>query len=511
MRHRTSLAIGLLALLVAGPAAANGRFPTAQHVVLGAGAASGTVLLRTTFGLVVSDDGAATFRYLCEDALGYPGGSFDPPVSLTTDGSIAVGLYNGAVTVAPDRCSFPRTATLEGQFIADLDSDPTGRIVVACTATGFTDDLNHVFRSEDSGATFLRLGPGVKGTLFETVELAATRDTRLYATALQLTPRRVIVYRSDDGGATLVDLSSFPQGDSLGAFVSAVDPLDPDVVYVRVLVGSAAADGGSARVTALLRSRDAGATWAELVRSKGEMLGFAISGDGKTLWYGGPDDGLVRSTDRGATWTHLGDARVQCLRWGAGRLYVCGQNERDHFALADSCDDGATLHPLLGFSSIAGVFTCPASSPEASQCPTRFATVQALFPAGDLPLEPLCTTSLDAGPPDALPDVRVDAPRDTALADVAIEDVVDARSADAGGALDSRPDDTAFGDSGGADAGATEGAAAGCGCSLPASCDDGAAGASLAIAAVALIAAGRRVSMRGVDPGGGSRRRESDA
>ena len=401
MLHRHRLLFALLACmaaLITARASANGRFPTAQHVLVGPGTRSDTIVLRATFGLIISDDGGKTFRYVCEDAMGYGGSSFDPAVGLDGSGRMFVGLFDGAVLVDVDRCGAARTPTLEKQFVSDVDTNVKGDVVAVSTATGFVDDRNYVWRSTDSGGTFTRLGTGVLGVQFDTLELADTNDLRLYATALQLSPRRIIVYRSDDGGATLVDLTSFPQPDAIGAYVAAVDPVRADTVYVRTIVAKVPGPG---RQTALFRTDDAGLTWKEVVRTTGLMTGFAISGDGETLWIGGLDkaDGLQRSTDRGATWRRLGDTSVQCLRWHADVLYVCASNEIDHYALGRSCDQGVTIHPLLGLTSIAGVFACPASSLETTTCPGRLDAIRPQFPTGDRPREEDCTsTRPDAGP-----------------------------------------------------------------------------------------------------------------
>jgi hypothetical protein len=426
------LAIACVLASLPATATANGRFPTAQHVLIGPGTTSDTIVLRTTFGLVISDDRGKTFRYVCEEAMGYGGAAFDPAIGLDGTSRMLVGLYDGAIRLSPDRCDGPGVPTLAGQFVSDVDTNVPGDVMAVSTATGFTADRNYIFRSIDSGATFTRLGPGELGVQFATLELADTDDRRLYATALQLVPRRVVVYRSDDGGETLVDLTSFPAPDSIGAYVAAIDPKKPDTVYVRTIV---AKTPGPGRQTVLHRTDDAGLTWTEVGRTNDLMTGFAISGDGTTLWMGGtdPSDGLQRSTDRGATWKRIADTKVQCLRWHEGVLYVCATNEVDHYALGRSCDDGDTIHPLLGFSSIAGVFPCPASSKETTACPSRLDAIRLQFPVGDRPVEECGTTTIDAGLdtsindaaddaetasplPDALPDVDASVPNDTAIA-----------------------------------------------------------------------------------------------
>jgi hypothetical protein len=179
---------------------------------------------------------------------------------------------------------------------------------------------------------------------------------------------------------------------------------------VRVLAESPPVDGGApGRQTILLRSTDGGTTFVELARSRGVMLGFAY--DGKTLFFGGPDDGLQRSTDAGKTWTRVSDTKVRCLRMHKGTLWICGTEETDGFALARSSDNAATITPVLQFGRIKGPPACDVASIVGAECPTRWAAVRDKFPP---------VTELDAGVVDAavdsgaaVPDATIDASEST--------------------------------------------------------------------------------------------------
>lgn len=69
-RARVSLAAlaSLAAVALGGTAHANGRFPTAQQVVVGAGEHARRVTFRVTFGPLVSDAGAWSLQWRCEEA-----------------------------------------------------------------------------------------------------------------------------------------------------------------------------------------------------------------------------------------------------------------------------------------------------------------------------------------------------------------------------------------------------------------------------------------------------------
>jgi len=400
--------LGLSLILATTSAHANGRFPAAQYVLAGPGMASTTIVLRATFGVLVSDDSGKSFRYVCEDAMGYGGAAFDPALALDSTGRAIVGLYDGMSTISKDRCSFPRVTSFAGEFVTDLDQSGTGDVIVGVTSTGWVDRKNYVWRSTDSGNTFTAMGGGLLGVQLGTVELARSNLSRLYATGLQLVPRKVLAYRSDDSGATMTELA-IPTTDPIDAFVAGVDANKPDIVYLRVLVDTPL-DGGSKRSTVLLRSADAGNSFSEIARTSGQMLGFALSDDGKTVWYGGPDpeDGLFRM-NIGSASEKLSSTNVQCLRFHAGTLYVCGLQDKDGFALAKSTDAGKTLVPMLNLSDILGPFTCPADSPETKICPGKWELAKTAFPKGDAGVDAAVDAADSTVPGDAGVDSTVDA------------------------------------------------------------------------------------------------------
>jgi hypothetical protein len=192
-----------------------------------------------------------------------------------------------------------------------------------------------------------------------------------------------------------------------------VDPSNADRVFVRGrLQGAPPADAGpTAAPTVLLVTDDGGATFREAARSTGAMTGFAISDDGRTVWYGSthPDDGLRRSTDGGATFTRVNDARVTGLRYDRGALWVAANWVLDGFALGRSEDGGRTITPVLRtFCELGGAPSCVATSDVTQLCGARWP----LFRSVNLGCAPEPTS--DAGPVmDAGPGPRSDATIET--------------------------------------------------------------------------------------------------
>lgn len=130
--------------------------------------------------------------------------------------------------------------------------------------------------------------------------------------------------------------------------------------------------------TRLLRSTDGGMTFTEVVRTQGVMRGFAVSGDGRTLWVGGPEDGLLRSVEGGA-FERVSGVQVQCLRWHAGALYVCGNHVVDGFNLARSEDGGRTMVPLVDFRTLSAPTGCANGTAVRDACLPTWSSVRSGF------------------------------------------------------------------------------------------------------------------------------------
>jgi hypothetical protein len=378
-----------IALAAPTIAHANGRFPAAQHLWAAHTTLGDSLVLRSTFGLLASDDGGTTFHYLCEEALGYADRGFlDPPVVLDHSGRIYVGSTSALQRVDATRCDAPAMSTFANDSIGDLDATPDGLTIVAAVTR--TDGSSAIVRSDDGGEHFALLGNGLASVTLNTLEVARS-DTRVVYASGYGADRLPRVYGSHDGGATL-EVLPFPTDHIDDAWIAGIDPTDANTVFVRArLFASITSDGGASRPTALMRSRDGGMQWSEVTRTHGAMLGFAVDDTGRGLFVGSAaGDGLVRSLDGGETWATVATPHVQCLRWFAGALYVCGDWLNDGFAIARSPDQGTTLEPVLRFDQVHGAYACPASSIEGSVCASRWHDLERQFFAAD------ASTTLDA-------------------------------------------------------------------------------------------------------------------
>src|SRR6202000_509576 len=113
------------------------------------------IYLRTTFGLLRSDDGGKSFSWMCEDSMGFSG-SWDPPLDVVptkTGTRLYVGLQDG-VSWSDDDCSFERSKTVHAPMWDLTVHQATGTVFGVSSVTG---QFTYAWRA-DPGGDFVRLG-----------------------------------------------------------------------------------------------------------------------------------------------------------------------------------------------------------------------------------------------------------------------------------------------------------------------------------------------------------------
>jgi MYXO-CTERM domain-containing protein len=370
----------IVALSFARTAHANGRYPLANQLVARPGDPTHLVA-RTTFGLLRSDDAGATWTWVCEDALGMLDVAEDPSLALTGDGSTVIA-YSQGINVSHDGCSWTPVAGLPaGRFAVDVTVSPSRpHDVLAIELSIDNSDASvgaytlHLVASSDDGSTFGEVGNPLPGFLGATVEVAASTADRIYISGKVLATNQPTRARSDDGGLTFTSVPIPGVASDANAFIGGVDPIDPDVVYLRI--SPTATAPGRAIVT-----RDGGATFADLITIPGDVSGFALSADGTTLAVGGVDNGLyvgptaVADAASPAAFPMVGTVKPSCLTWVGTRLYACAKEVSDMFSIAASDDDGGHFTALLHLADVTPA-ACPPSS-SAGICSAKWPPIAA--------------------------------------------------------------------------------------------------------------------------------------
>jgi hypothetical protein len=262
------------------------------------------------------DDAALTRLWVIvpgeADGLLYAGG--DPGVLFESRDGGASWTLNRGLWDHPTRGEWhPGNGGLCLHTIAPWPGDPS-RLLVAISSVG-------VWLSDDAGVTWRHSNDGIVPDYLpedaldnpiqhcvHDVRRAPARPERLF---MQFHGG---VYRSDDSGASWVDIGEgLP---SVFGFPIVVDPADPDSAYVIPLV-SAGDRTTPAGAVDVWETRNAGASWAP--RSVGlpaadaflTVLREAFDSHGHSpsleLYFGATSGDVFGSGDGGATWANVAD------------------------------------------------------------------------------------------------------------------------------------------------------------------------------------------------------------
>ncbi len=362
------------ATLSAREATANGRYPASTQIVFSTDAADpDLIVVRATYGLLVSRDNGATWRWLCESALGVPIVSVeDPSVALTANDGLVVGLNEGLEVsrgasggAPPDLgCNVGCTGgPLAGLSIVDLAVRPGAPDAVLALSSSyvFSDAAiatldNRVWQTPDDGAHWTQLGATLDPTVtVTTIDVAASDPTRVYVSGTRGfgATRSASLFVSTDAGQTWTERPlPFDPVTEVGVFIGAVDPQSADRVYVR-----------SSGLSRLFVTSDAGRSFQIALTLTGQMLGFAIRPDGNEVYAGSVEDGLLVGApggDGGLAFTNVSPIHVGCLATRGSELWACS-DESSGFSVGVSTNDGAKFASRLQLDGLASALACAPS------------------------------------------------------------------------------------------------------------------------------------------------------
>ncbi|MCG8555144.1 MAG: hypothetical protein MJD61_07630, partial [Proteobacteria bacterium] len=353
---------------------ANGRYPSAQQLIEDPRSPE-HLIVRATYGLLVTRDTGKRWSLICEQAVGY-GGNEDPALGLLGDGTLLAGLFGGLALGSADGCTWSKAQGALGELeIVDVSVDPLERARALALGREAQHGLSthRLWRTSDSGASWQRLGGpfGAELDLVATAfDVAASDPKRVYVSGLGLVPAlRGVLLRTDNGGVGWTLLPIADTGPQAVPFFTAVAPNDRDTIYVRVR--------GSNR-DRLLVSSSGGQSWRSVLEGRAVMAGFALSPDGTqvAVGFGLPDRpglvdcsalGIWKASTRDLAFSKVFHGAVQCLTWTQRGLYACTHERSEGFQLGLSQDGGQSFASLMKLRSVQGL-ACPSPSMLAALC-----------------------------------------------------------------------------------------------------------------------------------------------
>lgn len=360
----------LAASLFSPVASANGRFPESNAIFF-APSDHETVLLRTTFGEVISHDRGKTWDWVCERSIGLAGVE-DPMYSFTQDGTLLASTFQG-LAISHDRsCNYTFVGgDLKELVFIDLASRPSapGTVVAFASSYGGQDDAGLIFfkstlfETTDQGKTFAPLGPNFDPTLLgETVDVTPSDPDRIYVSAVRDpgTAAKAFLLTSRDHGKTYEENAIALVATERAAFIAAVDPMNADRLYVRT-------SNGIDMPSRLLLSDDAGKTFRTIYTAQGPLTGFALSKDGAKVYIGGPKDGLRVASTTDFGFQQQSSVEVMCLALSDDGLWTCS-TEKSGFVVGLSKNEGKSFETKLHFCDIRGPLACPVGSSTHTEC-----------------------------------------------------------------------------------------------------------------------------------------------
>jgi hypothetical protein len=344
--------------LMARPALANGAFPAVSQLVSDPADADHLVL-RSTFGLLVTRDRGANWDWLCEGGLGYK--DVQPPMAVLPGGVILLAVPDGISHGDAAGCDFGLAKGIDAAVLdlARVPAEAEGAVAVSLSGTSA-----QLWRTHDSGATFVPVGDPVNGFIPATVDVAASDPNVVYVSGLLGTQGMLL--RSSDGGGSFEQFSVPDTTTSHRPFIAAIDPNDANTVYVRL-------DGEPSEIEV---TRDGGKTFTAPLTTKVPALGLALSPDGSTIVASNSYDGTFRADASTLEFQKVACGGPSCLNFGAAGLFGCGDQRVDGFIVGRSDDLGATFQRVVDLTCIRGPVTCGADTSVGRSCPDTWLTIE---------------------------------------------------------------------------------------------------------------------------------------
>ncbi|MGZ6123618.1 MAG: WD40/YVTN/BNR-like repeat-containing protein [Myxococcales bacterium] len=367
------LALAWVVLASSGAARADGAFPDEFSIHFPPDALH-RIYLGANFGLLVTEDDGATWRYSCEPwvVAGSNAALAANSVSMyqvTADGALLAASIT--VTRSSDvACTWPTVVgSIAGQYVPDLFPDPNDKNFVLAIVVVVQTGGSYLVASHDGGRTFDAPRVYDSPDLLTGVEIARSKPGVVYATSVSTTGGAAKFLASTDSGATWPVATTLAIQAATEPRILGVDPADEKKVYVRIV---------GATSDSIWMTEDGGQTFKVILPPiTGQFSSFLRATDGAL--YAGTRAGKLYVQPAGTTgFSERSAPHLRCLgqRPGTARIYGCGDLVLDGFSLATSDDNGATFQPMMSFTQLLGPLSC---APVQTNCAAHWDRIQGVL------------------------------------------------------------------------------------------------------------------------------------
>ncbi len=369
--------------LVASDAHANGRFPSAEQLVVDPGDPN-HITVQVTYGFIHTRDAGRTWTWTCEDAAFY-GGELDPPIALLDGGVLIAGVFDGLVVASPDSCNLGFAPGLENRFFVDVSAskvDPRRAIAISSNGLGMNTFDTRLWASGDAAASWAQAGTSLPDDFLAlTADVAPSNEQRVYVSGFQILSSTNYVgslARSSDGGQTWEIVPIPGSANNSGPYLAAVDPTNADRIYLRL----------DSELGTLLVSDDAGDTWDTVYTASSRLLGFALSPDGAQVRVGSETDGIHAASTTDLAFSQINTLGTRCLTWHKDVLYACAKEAFAGFTIGKSLDGGQTFEAIHHLQCLGGVDPkCPEETTTVGQkCTGKWAAQEQILQTDTCPI-----------------------------------------------------------------------------------------------------------------------------
>lgn len=417
-------ALVVASLGVASSAQAHGGFWRANKILVDAAEPQRIVLQSALRGLVWSDDGGESFRWICAEAYGRSSVSAGAAVRMLPgeQTTLLTVSAQGGIHVSTDMCTFRELATPAGHAVRDAFRTGDRAVILAIPNDGET-LANSLYAGSFPDGALERLGSPLPESLVGTSVWASEDLTRLWVAGVD--DEGLAVGRTEDGGESWKVGAKIPF-DVTRPFNLEIMEVSEERAYL--FMNEQEWESGAMSRDALFMSEDGGETLLRVFADGSALHDLARSPDGATLVLSSAR-GLYRAlakdvVERGQeAFVRIRDEPVYGLRWVESGLYAgleeFANEDRDAFGLGRSEDGGDSFAGVMSVCDVEQ-HVCAPTSTVGESCGEVFRDddvggggfkedfLDAPRCSVEAPSEPTPTLA-DAGAPDAAHDASSDA------------------------------------------------------------------------------------------------------